>query len=270
MKKRRGIWMTGSAVVAGLVIGVLFGRDGKDMPKGMIAKDRLEKSRSPRKVAVPKSEGERSYRKLVDHVRRNGFIPQEGADFLGRANREEILAMMETISAEYESENDWFMRRQILESIQAGARELCRREELVAVEWVLGRSSSMMVCQKMIAEFSRLDPEAGKKLIWPHYRRFGNSAVWDFADSAFEGAVGRNSEMFLKCEEGDRITRQVQLHGFADDFDFSDYLSRTKSSAMIGSMFQAWAARDPEAAGKALEDGTGATLAEGTNFSGAL
>src|SRR5690606_28105521 len=142
----------------------------------------------------------------VDHVRRNGFIPREGADFLGRASRDEVLAMMESLSVEYEAGNDWFMRRRIFVSIRAAARELCRREELVAVEWVLGKSSSMMVCQAMIAELSRLDPEAGKKLIWPHYKRFGNSAVWDFANAAFEGAVGQDSEVLLRYEEVGRTT----------------------------------------------------------------
>lgn len=263
--------MISSAVVVGLAIGVLVGRREDDVQGGNVGKVRTDESRASRGVLASNKDKERSYRKLVDHVRQNGFIPEEGADFLARAGKDEILQMMESLSEIHAATGGWGTGGAAYRSMHAAARELCRREGVGAVEWALGKTSSLLVSQTMIAELSRLNPEMGKRFIQEHYRRFGNSAVWNFTNSALEGAVGRSAGELLECEKGMRITTAVNLDGFADDFDFEDYLSKTQTGMMRGSVFQAWAAKDPDAAGEALLTGVGGNdEKQAGNFWGAL
>lgn len=269
MKKQVHIGWLCLSVAAGLSVGAMFGKTGSSRWEEADGKGEDKTFRSRRNHVPAISTGYRSYERLVQHVKRGGVIPREGSDFLARASREEILAMMESSAASHGSDNDWYTNRKLLEAIKAAARELCRRDGLAAVEWVEKKSSSMHLSNAMIAEFTRENPQMGKGLWEGHFRRFGNSRGWDFMNAAMEGAASRSAGDLLAVERDLNSSNSQAVKGFSENFDFKEYLSKTQSIGNVDSAFESWAAADPDAAAEGLSGGLGAN-ADGGQFYGAF
>ncbi len=262
MMKRQEIMVLCAAAVLGLAGGLLYGATRGE--EGDMRKLKEISFRAAREEP-PKGTDVRSYENLTRRVEKGGMMPKSGMDFLSTASRDEIFREMELLAASYRSRNDWLVNRRVIESLEAAARELYRREGIGAVEWAEKSGASMYVLRALVVELCRENPSVAGTHRKIFFERFGIGMGTDFHRAEIEGAASRSASELLALEKSG-----YSADGrYGEDFDFGDYISKSKSSAGIVSAMEYWAASDPGAAAEALRKGDGKDE-DGWRYYGAL
>jgi len=133
----------------------------------------------------------------------------------------------------------------------AAAAELYRREGLGGV----GKAeagATKAVLQALISAVLRQNPAAGEPFRSRFAGKYGNGEAWVFQNAILQGAALRGAADLLEAEK-----KGWNEHGYPEDFDFEAYLSKTKEQQGMAQAYQMWAAKDPDAAAKALAEGLG-------------